>query len=156
MAKVGRPKAIETPQVMYDLFVEYRTKTKESPIIVQDFVGKDADEVERRKERPLTMEGFENFVADIDGMPDTLDHYFSNREERYSDFVAICSRIKRSIRQDQIEGGMTGIFNASITQRLTGLVDKTETKVEAKITDDIDYDQLSDAALEEIASAKRR
>lgn len=155
MAKVGRPKAIEKPENMLSLFIEYRKSIKENPVLVQDFVGKDADEVERKKERPLTLDGFENFCFDA-GIINDLGDYFSNKNGAYEEFSTICSRIRKIIRQDQIEGGMIGIFNASITQRLNGLADKTETKVEATITDDIDYDQLSDAALEEIARAKRK
>jgi hypothetical protein len=41
----------------------------------------------------------------------------------------ICSYIKREIRTDQINGGMVGQYNASITQRLNGLTEKTETTV---------------------------
>lgn len=123
---IGRPKAIESPEKMWELFLKYKEYTKANPIEVQDFVGKDATEVWRQKERPLTMEGFECFVADIDGMPWSLDHYFANREERYTDFVSICSRIRREIRNHQIAGGLAGIYNPSITQRLNGLVDKSE------------------------------
>lgn len=147
----GRPKDINSPDELWQLFQNYKTQIKEDPILVHDFVGKDADEVDRKKERPLTMEGFENYVADNDG-PHTLDQYFSNRDERYSEFVAICLRIKRVIRQDQIEGGMVGIFNTSITQRLNGLAEKTESTIKADISQ-IDYSKLSDAALEEIANA---
>jgi hypothetical protein len=68
-----------------------------------------------------------------------MDHYFSNREGRYEDFVGICTRIRKEIRDDQIKGGMAGIFNPSITQRLNNLVEKTENKHEVseiKITRD--------------------
>jgi hypothetical protein len=123
---MGRNKMIESPDIMWDLFKQYREHVKANPRKKQDFVGKDADMVYREMEVPLTMEGFEEYVAEIDGMPMTLDHYFSNREDRYSDFVAICSRIKRNIRKDQIEGGMVGVYNPSITQRLNGLADKKE------------------------------
>ncbi|MNT91434.1 hypothetical protein D3C72_2325300 [compost metagenome] len=85
--------------------------------------------VMREKPRALTMEDFENYVADIDDMPVALDQYFANRENRYTDFVSICSRIRREIRADQIAGGMAGVYNPSITQRLNGLVEKTESKV---------------------------
>jgi hypothetical protein len=43
--------------------------------------------------------------------------------------LPICSYIKREIRTDQINGGMVGQYNASITQRLNGLTEKTETTV---------------------------
>ena len=45
----------------------------------------------------------------------------------YDDFVAICSRIRLEIRQDQITGGLMGEYNPSITQRLNGLKEQTET-----------------------------
>lgn len=147
-------KAIKKPEDLFGLFLEYKDKVKSEPILVTDWVGKDADKVNRPKEKPLTYEGFQNYVEDL-GIISTLDHYFINYEKRYELFVGVCSRIKRHIRQDQIEGGMAGIYNPSITQRLNGLADKTETKVEIS-DDEIDYDQLSDAALEEIIKAKRR
>jgi hypothetical protein len=43
-------------------------------------------------------------------------------------------RILDEIRNDQIEGGSVGQYNASITQRLNGLTDKQEIKTEEKIT----------------------
>lgn len=130
MARPKGTKGISTPELMWKLFTQYVQHVKDNPILVQDYVGKDALEVDRKKERPLTMEGFENFVADIDDMPWSLDHYFSNKDGRYEDYVAICSRIRRTIRDHQIAGGMAGIYNPSITQRLNGLTEKVETKTE--------------------------
>ena len=119
----GRKK-IFTPESLWDNFTQYVETVKGSPIRVQDFVGKDAEEVYRAKERPLTMEGFQNYLDDNDIITDVTD-YFENKEGRYTDFVRICSRIKRRIRQDQIEGGMAGIYNPSITQRLNNLKEAT-------------------------------
>lgn len=149
----GRPLLIKTPEILWSLFEEYKEWAKNNPIRIEDYVGKDAARVMREKPRPLTMEGFENFVAYKPDMPTDLDQYFANREGRYEAFVSICSRIRREIRSDQIEGGLAGVYNASITQRLNGLVDKSETKVEANVSQ-VDYSKLSDAALEEIANAK--
>lgn len=126
---MAKHKYIKSPDEMWELFLQYREATKSNPIKVHDFVGKDAVDVYRLRERPLTMEGFENFVANIDGMPMELSHYFSNKDKRYSEYVAICSRITKSIRQDQIEGGMANIYNPSITQRLNGLSDKTQVEI---------------------------
>lgn len=123
---MAKKKYIETPEILWELFQDYVKTVKSKPILVHDFVGKDAEEVRREKERPLTLDGFENYVADIPRMPLDLGDYFENRNEKYTEFSAICSRIKKVIRQDQIEGGMAGIYNPSITQRLNGLVDKKE------------------------------
>ena len=126
---MSKEKSIETPEILWGMFVEYKEWNEKNPRLIEDYVGKDADRVMRQKPRALTMEGFEEFVAQIPGMPMFLDHYFSNRDKRYEDYVAICSRIRRSIREDQISGGMAGIYNPSITQRLNGLAEKSETKV---------------------------
>jgi len=128
---MGLHKAFESPEKLYELFQEYVKYLKQNPVLVQDFVGKDGDEVNRKKERPLTMEGFEGFSYSK-GFPCDLSHYFCNLDNRYADFVVICHAIRKAIRTDQIEGGMAGIYNPSITQRLNGLVDKRETSLKVE------------------------
>lgn len=126
--KQGRPKNIESPELLWEYFEDYKFSIKNTPLQVEDYVGKDAKRVLREKEKPLTFIGFQNYLDDRGIISDVTD-YFENKEERYTDFVRICSRIKRNIKEDQIIGGMAGIYNPSITQRLNGLVDKTETTV---------------------------
>jgi hypothetical protein len=118
-------KYIETPEKMWEYFLAYKDYVKKNPIIVKDWVGKDAQDVYREKERPLTIDGFECWCADNDIISD-LSQYFANTEQRYTEYQTICSRIKKAVRTDQIEGGMAGIYNPSITQRLNGLVEKSE------------------------------
>ena len=122
---MGKNKYIETPEKMWEYFLAYKEATKNNPILVKDWVGKDADEVNREKERPLTIEGFECWCYDNEIIND-LSNYFANSNNKYSDYSTICSRIRKAVRNDQIEGGMAGIYNPSITQRLNGLVDKKE------------------------------
>ena len=124
----GNGKYIETPEKMWEYFDAYRAGVKSNPRLKTVFPGKDAIPQWEPLERPLTLEGFENWCADA-GIIDGLEHYFANTKGNYSDYLSICSRIKRVIRQDQIEGGMVGQYNASITQRLNSLVDKQENQV---------------------------
>ena len=137
---VGRPKNIETPEIMWQLFCQYVKETKSKPLIVKDWVGGIAKEVYREKERPLTLEGFEIFVMDKLDMSD-LDQYFANREGRYTNFVSVCSRIRKNIREDQIAGGMAGIYNASITQRLNGLTEKIQEDGSKEVTIKVKYEK---------------
>lgn len=118
-----------TPAKMWDHFCDYRKDVKDNPKLVHDFVGKDGDSVERKKERPLTYEGFQNYLADQNIIKHIGD-YFTNNGGAYKDFIPVCARIRSVIRQDQIEGGMCMVFNPSITQRLNNLVEKTENKHE--------------------------
>ncbi len=124
---MGKPKYIQTPDKLWELFLAYKKEVKSNPIIIKDWVGKDAEEVYREREKPLTMVGFECFVLDHTEItyPD-LTHYFENKDNRYSDFVPISSRIKSEIKNDQVTGGMTMIYSQNLTARLNNLVEKTE------------------------------
>jgi len=128
---VGKHKYIETPEKMWELFLAYKNEVKSNPRKITDFYGKDGEERIKPLERPLTLEGFENYVSDLDIISD-LSNYFANYDNKYAEYLTICSRIRKVIKQDQIEGGMVGQYNASITQRLNGLTDKQELKIEGK------------------------
>jgi DNA polymerase II small subunit/DNA polymerase delta subunit B len=69
------------------------------------------------------MEGFEVFCWDEVGQ---VEQYFKNIDKRYEEFIPICSRIRKEIREDQITGGMVGQYNPSITQRLNNLKEQVE------------------------------
>jgi hypothetical protein len=122
---MGKHKYIESPEKMWELFLAYKEQVKENPIVVKDWVGANANPVLREKERPLSVDGFDCWCYD-NGIISDLSHYFMNLDNRYSEYVGICQRIRKAVRIDQIDGGMAGIYNPSITQRLNGLVEKTE------------------------------
>lgn len=122
---MGRTKYIESPEKLKEYFLSYEKEVKSSPFLVKDWVGKDGDQVLREKEKPLTIEGFECWLSENEIIED-LGDYLKNKDDRYSDYAPICSYIKKKTRKDQIEGGMAGIFNPSVTQRLNGLTDKKE------------------------------
>ena len=129
MAKVGRPRNLDSPEQLYELFLRYKQDVKANPRIKSVFGGKEFEERAEPLERPLTMEGFEIFCWDEVGQ---VEQYFKNVDKRYEEFIPICSRIRKEIRRDQIEGGMVGQYNPSITQRLNGLKEQTES--ESKIS----------------------
>jgi hypothetical protein len=80
------------------------------------------------------MEGFEVYCYRV-GV--TVDNYFRNQNGAYDEYYTICSHIKREIRTDQIEGGMVGQYNPSITQRLNGLTEKTDVTTNGKEINEI-------------------
>ena len=57
-------KNIETPEKLKEYFLAYEKEVKSSPFLVKDWVGKDAEQVYREKEKPLTMAGFECWLSD--------------------------------------------------------------------------------------------
>ncbi len=125
---MAKHKYIETPERLWEMFSAYKEHIKSNPIRKQVFVGKDGHTDWEERERPLTMEGFENYCADQSFIQD-LGHYFANTDGSYEHYRTICARIKRTIKQCQIEGGMAGIYNPSITQRLNGLAEKQDNRL---------------------------
>lgn len=123
----GHPRNFETPQDLWAEFCAYAEDTKKKPRYKTQFVGREGDMVKEPLERPLTIEGFKNWCYDRIGV---VEQYLTNQDGLYKEYIGISTRIRESIRQDQIEGGMVGQYNHSITARLNGLVDKTDNKNE--------------------------
>lgn len=128
MKKAGRPKNVKTPEEMLILWDDYKSsileKSKEWPKV--QYVGKDGIKKTDYPKMPLTVDGFEVYCYDLVGC---VGQYFDNKDKLYNDYVAICSRIRKECRADQINGGMLGFYNPSITQRLNNLVDQKSTEI---------------------------
>lgn len=126
--KVGRPRNLNSPDELLDLFDRYKQDTKGSPRYRAELTRDGLQQVPL--EVPLTMVGFYCYARRRVG---EIADYFKNTNGAYNEFSPICRAIKEEIEQDQIEGGMVNIYNPSITQRLNGLTDKREDTIK---TDD--------------------
>lgn len=131
MAKKERihpTRIFRTPDDLWKAFGEYKEdlKEKSQEWIKVQYVGKEGERVADPQKVPMTLEWFERFCYENYGC---VGQYFDNQDKLYDDFIAICSRVKKEIRENQITGGLLGFYNPSITQRLNGLVDKKETEI---------------------------
>lgn len=152
MAKNGNihpTRIFKSPDELEAAFELYKEDLKEQSkewLNVQ-YVGKDALRKEDPMKVPMTMEGFERFCRTNYGV---VSQYFDNQDGYYDDFIAICSHIRKEIRENQIIGGLLGVYNASITQRLNSLSDKQEIKadIDANVKTESKVD-LSKLSLEE-------
>lgn len=118
---------------MWKLFEDYKSSIELNKDWEKfQYVGKEGNRVTDALKVPYTMEGFENYVANKK-IALSLDQYFSNQDDLYDEYMGVCSRIRREIRENQITGGMLGFYNPSITQRLNNLSEKTETKVKGSL-----------------------
>lgn len=127
MAQKGRPKNVKDETQMYDMFKAYKSYVKENPRYKYVMNQRSGDMIAEPLEVPLTLEGFEIYVLNKYGFH--IEQYFKNQDKLYEDFIPICTHIRKEIRRDQIEGGMVGQYNASITQRLNGLTEKVESTI---------------------------
>jgi len=95
------------------------------------YVGKEGQRMTDAMKLPYTMDGFEVFCYNNYGC---VEQYFKNQDNYYSEFIPICSHIKKEIRSNQITGGLLGVYNPSITQRLNSLQDTTKTELTGDIS----------------------
>lgn len=123
MARPHGTKYIETPDKLLQLWEEYKQWVKKNPRIIYQ-IDKIGQLVPVPHEVPLTQQRFEVYVKQNHHIQ--IGQYFDNPDGRYDDYVAICTHIRTERQADQIEGGMVGQYNPSITQRLNGLTEKVE------------------------------
>ena len=94
------------------------------------YVGKEGQRMEDAYKLPYTMEGFNVFCYNNYG---TVRQYFKNQDGLYDEFMPICSHIREEIRANQITGGLLGVYNPSITQRLNNLAENTKTELSGSL-----------------------
>lgn len=120
------PNEIETA---WNEYKEYLIQEASKWLKVQ-YVGKEGQRMTDEFKLPYTMEGFEVFCYNNYGC---VNQYFDNKDGYYNDFVTICTRIRKEIRDNQITGGLLGMYNASITQRLNNLAENTKTELSGSL-----------------------
>jgi len=135
-------KLIETPEKLMEIFEAYKAYCAANPRTKWVLSQKTAEMVAEPLRVPLTNEGFEIFCyknySDV-------HNYFDNPDNRYSEFKTVCSYIKREIRNDQIQGGMVGQYNPSITQRLNNLTEKSDITTNGKDISEIKVNIITSA-----------
>lgn len=129
-----------TPEELEAYFEQYKEWVANNPILVQDYVGKDGTEVDRKKNRPLTFDGFEIWLRKNSKIK-CCQHILDNVKSAYNDFVDVSRYIKASVKADQIEGGMAGIYNPNITARLNGLTEKIQEDGSKEVTIKVKYER---------------
>ena len=129
--KIGRPKAIQTPQKLWDLACEYFQSVDENPGFKKDFIkgGESAGTiVDIETMRPYTWEGLEDFLFQK-GIITNLDDYRQNTDGRYQDYAGIIRAIGKVIFNRNFSGAAMNFLNSNLIARQLGLAEKTQLKV---------------------------
>jgi hypothetical protein len=124
---MSKKKYIETPERLWELFEEYVKHEKNNPMLKVDYVGKDGRKEYTELETPITFEGFECYLMDK-GVIEDLGHYSNNKDNRYSEYVTIITRIRKNCFTHNFKGASVGLFNANIIAKKLGLSEKVETQ----------------------------
>ena len=131
LKKVGRPKAIPTPERLWELACDYFEDVDNNPITKEELIkgGMFAgDKGIINLQRPYTFEGLEVYLY-LNGIISKLDDYRANTGGAYSDFQDVIRTIEKTIRTQKFEGASAGIFNSSIIAAELGIAKKIEQTV---------------------------
>ena len=129
---MAKTKYIETPEMLWELFKAYVQFEIDNPMYKVEYVGREGKVVRTPLETPITFEGFECYLQDQDVITD-LSHYSMNKEDRYTEYVGIVTRIRQNCFVHNFKGAAIGIFSPNLIARKLGLIEKTETKTQASI-----------------------
>jgi hypothetical protein len=124
---MGKNKYIETPEKLWELFEAYVLNEKQNPMYKTDYVGKDGRAELTPLETPITFEGFECYLEDK-GIISHLSDYSANKDNKYSEYSTIITRIKRNCFVHNFKGASVGLFNANIIAKKLGLSEKVESQ----------------------------
>lgn len=120
-SKHGRNKIFANPDILWEAALEYFETTSKRKWIKKDWVGKDAEMVDRELDVPFTLTGLCVFL-DIDSR--TWNNY--RNDVAYKDFFPIITHIENIIYTQKFEGAANGTFNANIITRDLGITEKTD------------------------------
>lgn len=137
MARVGRPNKINSPEELWQYFLDYVDHAKSNPMYKVQYVGKDGREEYQPLNVPITFEGFECYLADKNIIQD-LGLYASNSRGRYKQYVTIIARIRKNCFVNNFNGAAVGLFSPNLIARKLGLTDKKEvTNIEQPLFPDV-------------------
>lgn len=151
--KAGRPKKIPTPEKLWEIACDYFQEVDESPFLKQDFIrgGESAGQkVNLETIQPYSWAGLDEYLI-RHGIISGLDDYRLNTYGNYEEFQGVVARIAQTMFNQKFKGAAVGAFNASIIARDLQLAEITKSEVTAKVKNEVDYSQLSEEALAEIA-----
>lgn len=139
MAKSNPPtkkKYIESPEKLWELFLNYIQFEMDNPMYKTEYVGRDGNPVKTALETPITFEGFECYLQNENIIQD-LGDYSKNDNGSYTSYSPIITRIRQNCFVHNFKGAAVGLFNPNLIAKKLGLVEKTENKhevTEIKIT----------------------
>jgi hypothetical protein len=118
--KHGRDRIIQDPKLLLENFEQYRDWIMTNPIIVKEYVGKDARPEEKEIIKPMLKPGF----AIRCGLKKWES--VSALKSISDDFMEVVTHIESAIAEHNITYAAANLLNANIIARVEGLTERTE------------------------------
>ena len=136
-SKGGRPKALKSPQELWEYACEYFQLCDNTPWVKTDFKGKEAEKVEIPTARPYTWGGFDEFLRANKVLAKLEDYKANNTNAQgvkpYDEFSGVITRIRNIIRTQKLEGAMVGAFDARIVSAELALTQKVAVELPKQV-----------------------
>jgi hypothetical protein len=120
--KHGRDAILKNPETLWDNFLQYSQWVEDNPLLEQNWVGKEGEEVLKRKMRPMLKPAF----AVVCGYANWENLTYQKKSNK--DFSEIISRIESCMTSWNVSGSAAGFLNPNIIARVEGLSEQTEVK----------------------------
>jgi hypothetical protein len=120
-----KPKLIETPERLLELFKEYVKHESENPMYRIDYVGKEGKQVKTPLETPITFDGFEVYLYNQEIIND-LGDYSKNKDGRYSEYAPIIAYIRKHCYVHNFKGAAVKLFDPNLIARKLGIKDSSD------------------------------
>ena len=129
---MAKPRYIQTPEKLYELFESYSIDTKQRVRTVPKATNKGV--LYEEHVPPLTIDGFKTY-ANKQGTD--INRYWYNVDGTLNEYVSVVTRIKEEIRNDQVEGALVGQYQQNIVARLNNLTEKTDVTTNGEAINEI-------------------
>jgi hypothetical protein len=129
---MAKPRYIQTPEKLYELFEQYTEDTKRRVRTIPKATNKGV--LYEEHVPPLTIDGFKTY-ANKQGTD--INRYWYNVDGTLNEYVSIVTRIKEEIRNDQVEGALVGQYQQNIVARLNNLTEKTDVTTNGEAINEI-------------------
>jgi len=134
---MAKHKYIETPELLWQYWQEYKEEVDGKPDVQQVATGKGVFDIKVKK--PYLRQGFEAYVYRTYGFH--VHHYLDNMDGSYDEYWGVVTHIRNEWQTDQLEGTITGRYKApNLIARLNGLADKMDNKTDGKVEVVVTYE----------------
>ena len=123
----GKPKKFNSPKELQEKIDNYFEDCDNDPLLEQQWVGKEGNEVLKKTQRPYTIEGLCNI---LNCSRQTLLNY--EKQPGYEEYFDVLIRAKRKITEQYVTFALAGSYNAGLAKFLltnnSEYKEKTETE----------------------------
>lgn len=126
---LGKPPKFKTAKELWNKFLEYCAWVDANPIELPERIGMSGtkQDVKHRSKnqatvkRPYTLFGFLSWA----GISNWTDFKRPDWRQK-GEYLRVIRAIENSIKSEQVDGAMVGLYNSNLTARLNNIAEKSE------------------------------